>query len=67
MNLRQKLFYIPFQEVQNFLTKISYFPMTCHTEPPPPPKTPWTMNDNELVVEREMFSLYGQKYLLYGP
>ena len=22
------------------------------------------MNDNELVVEREMFSLYGQKYLL---
>ena len=22
------------------------------------------MNDNELVVEREMFSLYGRKYLL---
>ena len=25
------------------------------------------MNDNELVVERKMFSLYGQRYLLYGP
>ena len=25
------------------------------------------MNDNELVVEREIFSLYGRKYLLYGP
>ena len=24
------------------------------------------MNDNELVVEREMFSLYGGKYLLYS-
>ena len=48
MNLRQKLSYIPFQDYskksENFLTKISNFPTTCHREtshpPTPPPVLP---------------------------